>query len=103
MRFGFYTGNTFVHPQALVLFWNVIYGDTDIQAEIELGFSFIGRGFTLHFADGAIQHLSIELEADGFDMPALFTAKQISRAPQFEIEGGDFEAGPEIREFFQCC
>ena len=93
MRFGFHTGNTFVHAEPLILLGNVVYGDANIQAEIELGLSFVGCGFTFHLADGAIQHLSVELEADSFDMPALFTAQQIPCAAQFEIQSSNLEAG----------
>ena len=47
--------------------------------------------------------MSVELEADGFDMPTLFSSKKIPRSTQFEIKGGDFEARAKVRKFFQCC
>ena len=60
-----------------------------------------GRRFALHFADGAIEHLGVKLEADGFDMPALFAAQHVAGAAQFEIEGRDLEAGAQVGKFFQ--
>ncbi len=61
----------------------------------------IRRRLALHLADGSIEHLGIELEADGFDMSALLAAEQISRAAQFQIKRRDFEARAQIGKFFQ--
>ena len=74
MRFGFYAGYSLVHLQALIFFGNVVRGDANVQAEIELGFGFVGGGFAFHLADGALEHLRVELEADGFDVAALLAA-----------------------------
>ena len=60
-----------------------------------------GPGFALHLADGAVEHLGVQLEADGFDVSALLSAQQIACAAQFEIQSGDFEAGAEVGKFFQ--
>ena len=45
--------------------------------------------------------MRVELEADGFDVSTLFSAQKISCTAEFEIEGGDFESGTEVGEFFQ--
>ena len=87
--------------QALVFFGDVVSGDADVEAEIELGFGFVGSGFAFHFADGALEHLRVKLEADGFDVAALFAAEHVAGAAEFEIEGGDFESGTEVGKFFE--
>ena len=87
--------------QALVFFGDVVRGDANVEAEIELGFGFVGSGFAFHFADGALEHLGVELEADGFDVAALLAAEHVACAAEFEIEGGDFESGAEVGKFFQ--
>ena len=80
---------------------NVFHWDADIQSEVELGFGFVRGGLALHLADRAVEHLSVELEADGLDMSALLSAQQIARSAQFEIEGRNFEAGAQVGKFFQ--
>src|SRR4029077_4358085 len=47
------------------------------------------------------QHLSVKLEADGFDVSALLAAEHVAGAAEFEIEGGDFESGAEVGKFFE--
>ena len=74
MRFGFDAGDALVHLQALIFFRNIAAGDSNVEAEIELGFGFVGGGFALHLADGALEHLSVELKADGLDVAALLAA-----------------------------
>ena len=101
LRFGFHAGYALVHLQALIFFGDVVRVDADVQAQVELRFGLVGSGFALHFADGAFEHLRVELEADGFDVSALLAAEEISGAAKFEIEGGDFESGAEVGEFFQ--
>ena len=101
MRFGFHSGDALVHSQALILFRDVFGGDADIQAEVELCLGGFDSGFALHLADGALEHLGVEFEADGFDVAALLAAQQIAGAAQFEIERGDFEARAQIGKFLQ--
>ncbi len=101
MRFGFHSRNPFVHTQALVLFGNVFRGNANVETEIELYFGFVGSGLALHFADRALQHLRVEFEPDRFDVPALLSSKQISRAAQFEIERSNLETGAQVGKFFQ--
>ena len=59
------------------------------------------RILAFHFADRAIQHLGVELEADGLDVAALLAAQQVAGSAQFQIESGNFEAGAQIGKFFQ--
>ena len=47
------------------------------------------------------EHGGVELEADGLDVAALLAAEHVAGAAQFEIEGGDFEAGAEVAEFLE--
>ena len=58
--------------------------------------------FALHLADGLFEHGGVHLEADGFDVAGLFAAEHVAGAAEFEVEGGDLEAGAEVGEFFEC-
>src|SRR5260370_28806538 len=97
----FHAGDALVHPQALIFFGNVLGGNTNVESEVELRLGFVGRDFAFHFADGALQHLGIQFEADGFDMTALLAAQQVAGAAEFEVERGNLESGSEIGEFFE--
>src|SRR5208282_6695335 len=89
--------------QPLVLLRNVVHWDTNIETEVELRLGFVRCSFALHFADGAIEHLRVEFESDGFNVPALFSAQQITCAAQFQVKRRDFETRAEIGKFFQRC
>ena len=69
----------------LIFFRNVIGINTNVKAKIELRLGLVRRGFAFHFADGALQHLGVEFEADGFDVAALFSSQKISCAAQFQV------------------
>src|SRR6266446_4627172 len=101
LRLSFHSRDTLVHPQALVLLFNVVGRNADVETQIELNLCHFNARLALHFAHGALQHLRIKFEAHRFDVAALLSAEKISRAPQFEIESSDLEAGAEVREFFQ--
>src|SRR5258708_738601 len=101
LRFGFDAGDAFIHLEALVFFGDVVRGNADVEDEVELGFGFVGRGLAFHLADSALEHLRVELKADGFDVAAFLGAQHVACAEEFEIEGSDFETRTEIREFFQ--
>jgi len=73
-----------------VFFGHESAGMRMLRPEIELGFGFFGSGFAFHLADGAFEHLSVKLEADGFNVAALFAAEHVACAAEFEIQGGDF-------------
>ena len=66
-----------------------------------MGFGFVRGCLALHLADGAIEHLGVELEADRFDVSALLAAQQVAGAPQFEIKSRDLEARAQVGKFFQ--
>ena len=57
--------------------------------------------FALHFLHGGLEHRRVELEADSFDVAALFAAEHVPCPAQFEIERGDFESCAEIAEFLE--
>ena len=67
-----------------------------------MGFGLIRGGLTLHLADGAVEHLGVELEANRLDVSALLATQEITRTAQFQIEGRNLEAGPQVGKFFQC-
>ncbi len=50
--------------------------------------------------DGALEHLAVEVEADGFDVAVLLAAEHVAGAAKFKVEGGDAEAGAKFAEFF---
>ena len=58
--------------------------------------------FALHLADGLFEHGGVHLEADGLDVAGLFAAEHVACAAEFEVEGGDLEAGAEVGEFLEC-
>src|SRR4029077_9309691 len=60
-----------------------------------------GRGFALPLPPRTLEHLSVKLEADGFDVAALLAAEHVAGAAEFEIEGGDFESRTEVGKFFE--
>src|SRR5208282_6807912 len=45
----------------------------------------------------------VKFESDGFNVPALFSAQQITCAAQFQVKRRDFETRAEIGKFFQRC
>ena len=61
------------------------------------GFFFLA----LNLADGLFEHGGVHLEADGFDVAGLFAAEHVAGTAEFEVEGGDFESGAEVGEFFE--
>src|SRR6266404_4080784 len=101
LRLGLNPRDSLIHPQALILFLNVVGRNADVETQIESDFCHFNALLALHFAHGALEHLRIKFEAHRFDVAALLSAEKISRAPQFEIESSDLEAGAEVREFFQ--
>src|ERR1700683_2468885 len=100
LRFGFDPGYALIHLKALIFLGDVIRGYTNVEAEIELSFGFVGRGFAFHLTDRALEHLRVKLEADGFDMATLLAAKHVAGSAQFEVKRGDFESRTEIGKFF---
>src|SRR5437868_5238294 len=101
LRLSFHSRDTLVHPQALILFLNVVGRNADVETQIERDFSYFNARLALHFAHGALQHLRIKFESDRFDVAALLSAEKISRAPQFEIESSDLETGAEVGKFLE--
>ena len=93
-------GDALVGAQAKIFAGDVIFGDAHVDAEAERGAQF-GRGFfAFEFGDGALEHLAVQVEADGFDVAVLLAAEHVARAAKFEVESGDAEAGAEFAEFF---
>src|SRR5215472_10654910 len=101
LRLRLHSCHPLVHSQALVLLGNVIRRNAYVEAEIQLRLGHILRQLAFQFADGALQHCGVQLEADGFDMAALLAAEQVSRAAQLQVESRDLESRAEIAEFFQ--
>src|SRR6267143_475824 len=101
LRLSFHSRDTLVHPQALVLLFNVVGRNADVETQIERDFSYFNARLALHFAHGALQHLRIKFESHRLDVAALHSAQKISRAPQFEIKRSNLETGAEVGEFFQ--
>ena len=101
MRLGFDTRHQLVHSQPLVFLCNVVHWDANIQSQVELGHGFVGPSLPLHLADRPVEHLGVQLEADGLDVAALLSAQQVSGAPKFQIEGRNLEAGAQVGKFLQ--
>ena len=56
------------------------------------------RRLAAQFGDRMLQHLHVGLDADLRDMTALLGAKQVTRATDLQVAGGDPETRPELRE-----
>jgi len=98
--FGTNRRNTLVGAQTKIFGRDIFLRDAQVEAEIERGAK-VGRGFfTFEFADGALEHLRVHIEADRFDVAVLLAAEEISSAAEFEVESGDSKAGAEFAEFF---
>ena len=93
-------GDALVGAEAQIFAGNVVFGDANVEAEAEGGAEFGGGLFALEFGDGALEHLAVEVEADGFDVAVLLAAEHVAGAAEFEVESGDAEAGAEFAEFF---
>ena len=89
-----------VGAQAQIFAGDVVLGDADVEAEIEGGAQLGGDVFAFELGDGALQHLAVEIEADGFDVAVLLAAEHVAGAAKFEVESGDAESGAEFAEFF---
>ena len=75
--------------------------DAQGDAEIELGGGALVAGLALHLLDGRFEHGGIKLEPDRLDVAALFAAEHVAGAAEFEIEGGNLEAGAEVGELLE--
>ena len=93
-------GDAFVGAETEIFAGDVVLRDAHVKAEAESGAEF-GRDFlTFQFADGAFEHLTIHVKADGVDVAVLLTAEHVAGAAEFEVESGDAEAGAEFAELF---
>ena len=52
----------------------------------------------LELADGLLEQLHVQVEADRLDVPALLAAEQVAGAADLEVERGDAEAAAEVAE-----
>ncbi len=73
--------------------------NANVEAEAEGSAKFRGGFFALELRNSPLQHLTIQIEADGFDVAVLLAAEHVAGAAQFEVERGDAEAGAKFAEF----
>src|SRR5580698_6383604 len=100
-RFVRNIGNALVGAQALRLIGDVARGNPNLQTKIEHGVD-LGRNlFSLELLHSLLEQANIRVVAYGFDVAVLFTAEQVPRAAQLQIERRDFEPGAQVAEFLQ--
>src|SRR5258706_1223946 len=88
-----------VRSQAQVFAGDVVLRDSNVEAETERGTQ-LRRGFlALQFRNGALQHLAIHVETDGFNVAVLLTPEHVAGAAQLQIERGDSKARAQFAEF----
>src|SRR5579864_8421200 len=75
LRLGFDASHTLVHSEPLVFLRNVLCRDAYVEAEIELGFGLVRSSLSLHLANGALEHLRVELKSNRLDVSALLAAQ----------------------------
>src|ERR1035437_8803660 len=75
-----HAGDALVHTQPLVLFWDVVGRNTDVQPQVQLRFGRLLLHLALQIAHRALQHGGVKLETDGFNVSALLAAQQVSGA-----------------------
>src|SRR4029077_19118020 len=93
-------GDALVGAQTEIFAGDVVVRDAHVGAEAERGAKF-GRGFlAFQFRNGALEHLTVEVEADTFDVAVLLTAKHVASAAQYEIERGNAKTGAKFAELF---
>ena len=93
--------NSFVDAQAQILALDVLRWDADFLSKVECGAAFRGKRFAFPLGDGALHHLAVHIEADGFDVAMLLAAEKIACAAKFQVERGDAEASAEVAEFLE--
>src|SRR5580704_9900701 len=87
--FGGDGGDFLVGAEAEVFAGDVILGDSNVEAQAERGTKLRRDLLALELGDGALQHLTVHVETDGF---------YVASAAEFEVEGGDSKAGAEFAE-----
>src|SRR5712664_1727462 len=93
-------GDALVGAQAEIFAGDVIMRNAHVEAEAK-GSAEIGSGlFALQLGNCALEHLTVEVEADGFDVAVLLAAEHVACAAQLEVERGDAEASAEFAELF---
>ena len=78
---------------------NVVVGQERLNRQVDIDVDRQSGRHIFESEDGCLQHLAIKLVAHGRNVPALLSAQQIPRAPQFQITHGDREAGSHLAEF----
>src|SRR6266851_852932 len=97
--FGSNRGDALVGAQAEIFAGDVVLRDSNVKAKAEGGAE-VGRAFlAFQFGNGALQHLTVHVEADGFDVAVLLAAEHVAGAAQLEVERGDAESGTQFAEF----
>src|SRR6266851_5473748 len=98
--FGSNRGDALVGAQAEIFAGDVVLRDSNVKAKAEGGAE-VGRAFlAFQFGNGALQHLTVHIEADGFDVTVLLAAEHVAGAAQLEVESGDAESGAQFAELF---
>src|ERR1051326_1307681 len=80
-------------------FVDEIRSNLQINPEIDCSLD-LGQDFSrLEFLDRPLQHLTIKIEADRFDMTVLLSTQQIAGPAQLQIQSRNSKARPQFAEF----
>ncbi len=93
-------GDAAVHVDLRLLVADVARGHVGVEADVEAnGFDLVLRVITLdaaHRADGLVDHLQVQLEAECGDVAGLLVAEEVAGAAQLEVAHRDLQAGAQV-------
>src|SRR5207249_5418016 len=95
--------NPFVGPQPLAHVSDIAFRNCHIDPEINRNGWLVFDLLAAQFSHGALEHLRVKVEPKRVHVARLLAAKQVTRTPQFQIEGGDAKAGAQIRKLPDGC
>ena len=93
------TGDLFVHFHAQQLVGNVFMRHISVHADFHARFDIALRSVAAQLAHGFLDHLHIQIVADGGHVSALLRAQQVAHATNLQIAHGYAEAGAKFRKF----
>lgn len=78
---------------------DVVVGDEGRDLEIHLGIVHLGNLLAANFGDFFLQHVHVEVKADGIHLAGLLDAKQVADAANLHVAHGELIAGAELGKF----
>ncbi len=89
-------GEAPVRLEAQILPRHVVLRQVRVEREIELDLGRLAERLALQLGDHLVDHLAVQVVADGGDVARLAGAEQVAGAPDLEVAHGDLEAAAEL-------